>query len=132
MFHAETIGDRNLERAHATTQRFDDSLYFVREIVTRVVTKRNIGPFARTKADPWHPNGDWIQDDLIDANAAWRMVQRVREEDLDTVVQEKQEAVDTLAVGKRVAAWEAYQEQMRGQFEAMASRLDSEIHGRAS
>lgn len=30
------------------------------------------------------------------------------------------------------AAWDAYQEQMRDQFESMAARLDTEIHGRAS
>lgn len=53
-----------------------------------------IGPFARTKADPWHPNADWIQDDLVNAQAAWRMIQRLPDSALDEVVQEKQRAVE--------------------------------------
>ncbi len=53
-----------------------------------------IAPFARGKGSPWHPNGDWIQDDVLDAEAAWRMVQRQSESDLDAVVQEKRDAVE--------------------------------------
>ncbi len=55
-----------------------------------------IGPFARTKADPWHPNADWIQDDLVDARAAWRIIQRLPENTLEEVVAEKQSAVERL------------------------------------
>ncbi|MCE9590322.1 MAG: hypothetical protein K8S99_07340 [Planctomycetes bacterium] len=55
-----------------------------------------IGPFARTKADPWHPNADWIQDDLVDAQAAWRIIQRLPDGVLDEVVQEKQSAVEQI------------------------------------
>jgi len=46
---------------------------------------------------PWHPNGDLIQDDLIDAQAAWRMVQRMPDSQLDEAVAEKMRAVDQLA-----------------------------------
>ncbi|MEX2215071.1 MAG: hypothetical protein WD768_13130 [Phycisphaeraceae bacterium] len=56
-----------------------------------------IGPFAKGRTSPWHPNGDLIQDDLIDAEAAWRMIQRLPESQLDEVVAEKQRAVDTLS-----------------------------------
>ena len=53
-----------------------------------------LGPLARGKTDPWHPNADWIQDDLLDAVAAWRIVQRLPETGLDEVVREKREAVE--------------------------------------
>ncbi len=52
-----------------------------------------IGPYARRLRKPWHPNGDWIQDDLLDAEAAWRIVRNVPDEDLDELVREKEEAV---------------------------------------
>lgn len=56
-----------------------------------------IGPFTRTREDhPWHPNADWIQDDLVDAQAAWRIIQRLPDGVLDDVVQEKQSAVEQL------------------------------------
>ncbi|MFW6060779.1 MAG: hypothetical protein ACODAQ_11400, partial [Phycisphaeraceae bacterium] len=51
-----------------------------------------IGPLAERKSDPWHPSGDWIQDDLIDAQAAWRIIQRLPEGTLDAAVQEKEAA----------------------------------------
>lgn len=56
-----------------------------------------IGPFARAKSDSWHPNADWIQDDVLDAQAAWRIIQRLPEASLDEVVQEKQNAARQLA-----------------------------------
>ncbi len=59
-----------------------------------------IGPFARSKNEPWHPNGDWIQDDLLDARAAWRMIQRLPDSILDEVVREKQEAVEQIAADR--------------------------------
>jgi len=49
---------------------------------------------GRGKANPWHPNADWIQDDLLDAEAAWRIVQRLPETVLDEVIREKREAVE--------------------------------------
>lgn len=56
-----------------------------------------IGPFAQLRDTPWHPNGDLIQDDVIDAEAAWRMIQRLPESELDNVVAEKQRAVDQVS-----------------------------------
>jgi hypothetical protein len=56
-----------------------------------------IGPVAKLKDGPWHPNGGWIQDDAVDAKAAWRMIQQLPDSDLDQVVVEKQQAVDQLA-----------------------------------
>jgi hypothetical protein len=53
-----------------------------------------LGPFARQKADPWHPNADWIQDDLVDAQALWRIIQRLPNKDLDAVVDEKTRAAE--------------------------------------
>ena len=56
-----------------------------------------LGPFAEQKADAWHPAADWIQDDLLDASSAWRMVQRLPEADLDRVVIEKESAVAAIS-----------------------------------
>lgn len=56
-----------------------------------------IGPFARDKANPWHPAADWIQDDVLDASSAWRMVQRLKDAQLDEVVAEKEAAVRAIA-----------------------------------
>ena len=56
-----------------------------------------IGPFAKQKKDPWHPTADWIQDDLLDAQAAWRMVQSLDDSQLDAVVQEKQAAAERVS-----------------------------------
>lgn len=55
-----------------------------------------IGPFAEMRGSAWHPNGDLIQDDLIDADAAWRMVQRLPDSRADEAVAEKQRAVEQL------------------------------------
>ncbi len=60
-----------------------------------------VGPFARLRHSPWHPSGDWIQDDLLDAQAAWRMVQRLPDADLDEVVREKQACVDRVAANRQ-------------------------------
>lgn len=56
-----------------------------------------IGPFARLKADAWHPSGDWISDDLLDARSAWRIVERLPEGQLDAAVAEKDAAVDQIS-----------------------------------
>jgi len=56
-----------------------------------------IEPYARLQKTPWHPNGDWIQDDLLDARAAWRMVQAIADDQLDRVVAEKADAVGHMA-----------------------------------
>ena len=37
------------------------------------LTHAYIAPYARSLAQPWHPNADWIQDDVVDAEAAWRL-----------------------------------------------------------
>ncbi|MDX1682335.1 MAG: hypothetical protein R3336_04360, partial [Phycisphaeraceae bacterium] len=56
-----------------------------------------VGPFARGRSRQWHPNGDLIQDDLIDASAARRMIAELDDDQLDAVVREKQEAVEAVA-----------------------------------
>jgi len=60
-----------------------------------------IGPFAAQRPDPWHPAGNFILDDLIDAEAGWRIMQRLGEADLDEAVAEKQRAVERLARDRR-------------------------------
>jgi len=59
-----------------------------------------IDAYARHKRSMWHPNGDIIQDDVIDAQAAWRLVQRLPDHTLDGVVEEKQQAVELVAADR--------------------------------
>src|SRR5581483_391194 len=47
MLKAESVCDRNLERAGASSQRLDDAFDFIREIVSRVIVERDIRAFAR-------------------------------------------------------------------------------------
>jgi hypothetical protein len=56
-----------------------------------------IGPYAASRPDGWHPSADWISDDLVDAQAAWRIVQRIPEAQLDALVQEKETAAANLS-----------------------------------
>jgi hypothetical protein len=57
-----------------------------------------IGPYAKSRDVPWHPNADWIQDDLVDAESAWRIIKKLPDASLDAVVAEKQ------SVAERVSA----------------------------
>ena len=53
--------------------------------------------FARSRPDAWHPAADWVSDDLLDVEAAWRMVQRLPADQLDQVVGEKCRAADLVS-----------------------------------
>jgi hypothetical protein len=81
-----------------------------------------IGPYARTRSSPWHPNGDWIQDDLIDVQAVWRLIQALPETDLDEVVREKQEAVSQVAAD-RTALQHAVNDRTRSTLEPLIHTL---------
>jgi len=59
-----------------------------------------IAPFAESKDNAWHPAADWIQDDVLDAASAWRMVQRLTEEQLNAVVAEKDAAVQAITTDR--------------------------------
>ena len=61
-----------------------------------------IGPFAEHKTVPWHPTADWIQDDMLDARAAWRIIQRLTDSQLDEAVAEKQAAADQMSDARAV------------------------------
>jgi len=56
-----------------------------------------LGAYAQDRPNGWHPSAGWISDDLLDAQLAWRMVQKLPETQLDAVVAEKQQAVTMLA-----------------------------------
>lgn len=60
-----------------------------------------IGPYARTRSSPWRPSGSFIQDDLIDADAGWAMIQKLPDAALDEVLAEKQRAVERIAADRR-------------------------------
>ncbi|MEM8782574.1 MAG: hypothetical protein AAGE65_06900 [Planctomycetota bacterium] len=53
--------------------------------------------YARARPDAWHPAADWITDDLLDVEAAWRMVQGLPVDRLDATVDEKRRAADLAA-----------------------------------
>ncbi len=81
-----------------------------------------IGPYAEAKQDPWHPNADWISDDLLDAEAAWRMVQRLPESRLDEVIREKEQAVEG-AARLRAELSHLVNDQNRGTLEPLVNTL---------
>ena len=86
------------DRLHVSDEEMTQSLCRVLHDSPEVVRKAfYIGPFARRKSVAWHPNADWIQDDLVDAAAAWRMIERLSDDELAAVVSEKEEAVELLA-----------------------------------
>lgn len=85
------IDERLGVRDTAITKRVIDILADSPEVVREAMY---VGPFARSKHDSWHPQADWIQDDLLDAGAAWRIIQRLPEEVLDEAIREKQDAAD--------------------------------------
>ena len=81
-----------------------------------------IGPFARTKTDPWHPNADWIQDDLVNAKAAWRLIQKLPDSVLDEVIAEKQAAVDA-TLHDRIELQAALKDSTRAKLEPMINSM---------
>ena len=76
----------------------------LKEVLTHspnaVLNSFYIGPYARSRREAWHPNAGWIQDDLVDAQAAWRIIQRLPDAVLDEVVAEKQRAVEQVSHGR--------------------------------
>ncbi|MDH3584484.1 MAG: hypothetical protein OER86_09740, partial [Phycisphaerae bacterium] len=56
-----------------------------------------IGPYALSRETQWYPAANFIQDDQVDAESAWVIVQRLGDADLDQVVAEKQAAEQRLA-----------------------------------
>jgi len=63
-----------------------------------------IKPYALGRADPWHPSANLIQDDQIDADAAWTIIQRLPERELDELVNEKRSAEQRLTEDHRALA----------------------------
>ncbi|MGB1124443.1 MAG: hypothetical protein ACPG4Q_04480 [Phycisphaeraceae bacterium] len=55
------------------------------------------GPFTATKGSCWHPAADWISDDQLNAEACWRIIQRIPENELDLAVQEKEHAAEQIS-----------------------------------
>lgn len=55
------------------------------------------GPFTATKGGCWHPAADWVSDDQLNAEACWRIIQRIPENELDLAVQEKEHAAEQIS-----------------------------------
>ncbi len=73
----------------------EDSADFIRQAFY-------IGPFAAGRENPWHPNADWVQDDLLDTRSAWRIIQTLSESQLDELMAEKDNAAER--IGRHRAA----------------------------
>lgn len=55
------------------------------------------GPFTATKGSCWHPAADWVSDDQLNAEACWRIIQRIPADELDLTVQEKEHAAEQIS-----------------------------------
>ena len=55
------------------------------------------GPFVKTKGTCWHPAADWVGDDQLNAEACWRMIQRIDAADLDAAIGEKERAAEMIS-----------------------------------
>jgi hypothetical protein len=55
-----------------------------------------IRPFATSRDNPWHPNADWVQDDLLDTHSAWRIIQTLSDSQLDDLLNEKIAAAESI------------------------------------
>ena len=60
-----------------------------------------IGPYARRRHDAWYPSANFVQDDQIDAEAAWAIVQQLSEADMDRALGEKIEAEQRVTDDRR-------------------------------
>jgi len=60
------------------------------------------GPFAATKGSSWYPAADWVNDDQLNADACWRIVQRVPDNELDKLIEEKEKAADMISHDRHV------------------------------
>jgi hypothetical protein len=86
------------ERLGASDQRAVEAVVAVLSHSPEVMRQAfYLEPVARQQATPWHPNADWIRDDLLDVAAAWRIIQRLPREVLDRVLQEKEAAAEQLS-----------------------------------
>lgn len=96
---SESLGRQWIrERLGIEDQRLADVVMGVLEHSPRVILEGfYIEPLARQQRTEWHPNDDWIRDDLLDVPAAWRIVQRLPVESLDQVIQEKADAVERIS-----------------------------------
>lgn len=98
---AEVARDWVTDRLEITEPQVVDVLVRILETSPEMVRQAfYIGPFAQDKATAWHPAADWIQDDVLDAASAWRMVQRLKDDQLDEVVAEKESAVRSIAASR--------------------------------
>jgi hypothetical protein len=81
-----------------------------------------IGPFASGRANPWHPNADWVQDDLLDTRSAWRIIQNLGDTQLDELIHEKETATQTVA-RHRAALQQVVSDRRHRELEPMVNTL---------
>lgn len=82
-----------------------------------------IGAYAQSLPDSWHPNADWIQDDLLDAHAVWRMIEHLPASQLEQVINEKRRAADMISKD-RIALKQLITESNRPTLEPMLHTLE--------
>lgn len=83
-----------------------DSVAAIKQVLSHstqtILESFYIGPYALNHHTPWYPAAHFIQDDQINAEAAWQIVQQVDESGLDALITEKQSAEQRLINDRHV------------------------------
>ncbi len=87
---ADYLGDDDATLAAVIEEILTKSPEWVREAMY-------VEAYANRKPSPWHPNGDWIQDDLLDAQAALGMLQKLSDDQLQAAVEEKERVAEQVS-----------------------------------
>ncbi len=91
------VADRLGVKDPAVAQAIKQTLEHSTDIILKAFY---IGPYAGENQDRWNPNGRWVQDDLLDVQEVWRIIESLPQSRLPGVVQEKQEAVERIAADR--------------------------------
>ncbi|MEM6750591.1 MAG: hypothetical protein AAF612_08990 [Planctomycetota bacterium] len=81
-----------------------------------------VGPYAQALPDPWNPAGDWLRDDLVDAEALRHLLEGLPVEQLDAAAREK-EAAATAASKLRADLQTAVRDRREDPFEPLVNSL---------
>jgi len=112
------------ERLHCDDASAVETIVRVLRDSTRTVLESfYIGPYARRRGDAWYPSANVLQDDQVDAEAAWSIVQQLSNDDLDAMINEKAAAAQRL-VDDRDALVQLNSRLDRHHAQAMITSLD--------
>ncbi|WP_432800127.1 hypothetical protein [Poriferisphaera sp. WC338] len=81
-----------------------------------------IEPFARKRIDGWYPNADWIQDDVFDADALARLLEKLTAKEAAKALAEKQNVLDMIGRA-RTQLQQAQNKENRSKIEPLVTSL---------